>query len=145
MSVPRTTRLSLRQIVEGAGAIPTKPGQPDKQTLSPEQKRQLKEMAAMFNEYGSVFQDEQKMVDAAQAICEFMKLAETYALTECGDLFQENIMKQNFAESQKKAQQLQKLAQECYVRKQQMGVIMDDISHVVSRYYKINSSPPEKK
>ena len=54
----------------------------------------------------------------------------------------ENIIKQNFQEAQKKVQQLQKLAQECYVRKQQLGVLFDDIRHVVSRYYKIAEPIP---
>jgi hypothetical protein len=136
MSLPRNTKLTLKQIVENMNAIPDKMGQ-KKQTLTPEQKRQLKEMALMFNEYGSHFQDEQKLMDSVSAIAEFMKLAESYAMNECGDVFQENIMKQNFQDAGKKLQQLQKLAQECYVRKQQLGVLFDDIRHYVTRYYKV--------
>lgn len=119
------------------GQIPTKIGQPQQEAMTTEMKRQLKEMALMFNEYGRAFEGEQAIMDAATAINEFMKLAEMYAVNEGGDVFQENIIKKDFAETTKKVVELQKLAQECYVRKQQLGVLFDDIRHKVSRYYKI--------
>jgi cell fate (sporulation/competence/biofilm development) regulator YlbF (YheA/YmcA/DUF963 family) len=138
MNFPTTTEFSLKTIVENMNAIPNKVGQaPQTPVMTPDMKRQLKEMALMFNEYGRAFEGEQSIMDAATAIGEFMKLAEMYAVNEGGDVFQENIIKQNFQEAQKKVQQLQKLAQECYVRKQQLGVLFDDVRHVVSRYYKI--------
>ena len=143
MKIPQNTELSLKNIVEGMDQIQSKIGQPQQEMMTPDMKRQLKEMAAMFNEYGSAFGDEQKIMDAAQAVGQFMKLAEQYAVTEGGDVFQENIIKQNFQEAQKKVQQLQKLAQECYVRKQQLGVLFDDIRHVVSRYYKVQEPIPQ--
>jgi hypothetical protein len=143
MNLPKNTEFSLKQIVEGMGQISNKIGQPQQEQMTPEMKRQLKEMAMMFNEYGSAFEGEQKIMDAAQAVGEFMKLAEMYAVNEGGDVFQENIIKQNFQEAQKKVQQLQKLAQECYVRKQQLGVLFDDIRHVVTRYYKVQEPIPQ--
>lgn len=118
-------------------AIPGKVGQPQQEAMTIEMKRQLKEMALMFNEYGKAFEGEQAIMDAATAINEFMKLAEMYAINEGGDIFQENIIQKDFAETSKKVAELQKLAQECYVRKQQLGVLFDDIRHKVSRYYKI--------
>ena len=136
MKLSQKTDISLKHIVENMNAIPTKMGD-NKPQMTPEQKRALKEMAYMFNEYGSAFQGEQKIMDAAKAIGQFMELAENYAVTKGIDVFQENIIKQNFAEAKKKAQQLMKLAQECYVRKQQLGVLFDDIRHVVTRYYKV--------
>lgn len=139
MNLPKTTEFSLKTIVENMGQISNKIGQPETPQMTPEMKRQLKEMALMFNEYGQAFEGEQSIMDAATAIGEFMKLAEMYAVNEGGDVFQENIIKQNFAEAQKKVQQLQKLAQECYVRKQQLGVLFDDVRHIVSRYYKISA------
>lgn len=137
MKLPKTTEFSLKTIVENMGQIPTKIGQPQQEAMTVDMKRQLKEMALMFNEYGRAFEGEQAIMDAATAISEFMKLAETYAVNEGGDVFQENIIKKDFAETTKKVGELQKLAQECYVRKQQLGVLFDDIRHKVSRYYKI--------
>lgn len=143
MNLPKTTEFSLKHIVENMGAISNKMGQTQQQdAMTPEMKRSLKEMALAFNEYGKAFEGEQAIMDAASAIGEFMKLAESYAVNEGGDVFQENIIKQNFQEAQKKVQRLQKLAQECYVRKQQLGVLFDDIRHVVSRYYKIAEPAP---
>ncbi len=138
MNLPQNTGLSLKTIVENLNQISNKIGQTQQPQLTPEMKRQLKEMAFMFNEYGKAFEGEQAIMDASTAIGEFMKLAEMYAVNEGGDVFQENVIKQNFAEAQKKVQQLQKLAHECYVRKQQLGVLFDDVRHIVSRYYKIS-------
>ncbi len=140
MNLPKTTEFSLKTIVENMSSISNKMGTPQPEAMSVEMKRQLKEMALMFNEYGKAFEGEQTIMDASTAIGEFIKLAEMYAVNEGGDVFQENIIKQNFAEVQKKVGQLQKLAQECYVRKQQLGVLFDDIRHVVTRYYKIEES-----
>lgn len=149
MNLPKTTELSLKTIVEGMEQISTKVGQAPKEGMTPEMKRQLKEMALMFNEYASAFEGAEKIKEAAHAIGEFMKLAEMYAINEGGDVFQENIIKQNFKEAAKKVVHLQKIAQECYARKQQMNVLFDDIRHIVERYYKVsnqntNSNPPVK-
>ena len=138
MNLPKTTELSLKTIVENMTSIPNKMGQPQQDTMTPEMKKQLKEMASMFIEYGKAFEGEQAIMDAAQAIGEFIKLAEMYAVNEGGDVFQENIIKQDFQETTKKVQQLQKLARECYVRKQQLGVLFDDIRHKITRYYKVS-------
>lgn len=138
MSIPKTTEFTLRQIVENLDKIPAKGFEEQKQKLSPEQVRQLKEMTSMFNEYGKAFEGEQAIMDSANAISQLMKLAETYALNEGGDWFQTEIIKKDFADAGKKLAQFQKLAKECYARKQQLGVLFDDLRHVLGRYYKIN-------
>ena len=137
MNIPKTSEFSLRKIVENLDKIPAKGFEQNTPTLTTEQKRQLKEMAGMFTEYGKVFGNEQQIMDAAKAICETMKLAETYAVNECGDWFQGEIVKKNFAEAAKKTAEFQKMAQECYARMQHLGVLYEDLSHILGRYYKI--------
>ena len=110
--------------------------------MTPEMKRQLKEMAYMFREYGKSFEDEKAIVESAKVISQFMELAQNYAINECPDVFQENIIKKNFADCSKKVQELQKIAQECYVKKQHCAILFDDIRHIVERYYKV--APAEK-
>lgn len=142
MNLPKTTELSLKTIVEGMGQISTKVGQPQPQQMTTEMKRQLKEMAAMFYEYGSVFEAEKKIMESAEAIAEFMKLAEMYAVNEGGDVFQENIIKNDFKDAAKKVQKIQELAKECYVKKQFLETLFDDVRHVVERYYKVSKPIP---
>ena len=139
-----TSEFSLTKIVENLDKIPTKGFEQNTPTLTPEQKRQLKEMASMFNEYGKALQCEEQIMNAAKAVSECMKLAEVYAVNECGDWFDSQIVKKNFAEASKKTGEFQKLAQECYARMQQLGVLYEDLKHVLGRYYKIQEDmlPP---
>jgi hypothetical protein len=142
MSIPKTTEFTLKRILENLDRIPPKGFSPEAPKLTTEQKRQLKEMTGMFSEYGKVFENDQQIMDAARAISEVMKLAETYAVNECGDWFQTEIVKKNFQEASKKTIEFQKLAQECYTRMQQLGVLYEDLSHVLGRYYKLQENTP---
>lgn len=143
MKIPKNTELSLKTIVEGMEQISLKVGQAQPEAMTPEMKKTLKEMAYMFNEYGSAFEGAQKMMESAEAISKFLKLAETYAIQEGQDVFDQNIIKENFKEAGKKAQVIQKLAQECYVRNQQLACAFDDLRHIVSRYYKVGDPTPK--
>jgi cell fate (sporulation/competence/biofilm development) regulator YlbF (YheA/YmcA/DUF963 family) len=137
MITPKTTEFSLKRIVENLNKIPSNGFGPEPKRLSLEEKRQLKEMAAQFNEYGKAFENEQAIMDSAKAIALFMELAETYAVNEGQDWFQTEIVKRDFQDAKKKVQNFQKIAQECYARKQQLGVAFDDLRHIVNRYYEI--------
>jgi len=138
MNLPKTTELSLKHIVENASQISSQTGGVQPTEMTQDMKCRLKEMTSKFNQYGQAFENGESIKEAADAIKEFMKLAEMYAITEGGDVFQENIIKQNFAEVNRKVQQLQKIAQECYARNQQLRVLFDDIRHVAGRYYRLD-------
>lgn len=143
MSIPKTSKLSLIKIIENLDRIPANGFGQEPPSLSPDQKRQLQEMAAMFNEYGKEFENEQNIMDSAKAISEFMSLAETYAVNEGNpDWFQKDIVQKDFQNAKKKVMEFTKLAQECYATKQKLGVLFDDLRHVVNRYYKIQPNAP---
>ena len=137
MNLPKTTEFSLKMIVENMATISSRIGQPQQEPMTVDMKRRLKEMALMFNEYGKAFENEQAIMDSAKAIALFMELAETYAVNEGQDWFQTEIVKRDFQDAKKKVQNFQKIAQECYARKQQLGVAFDDLRHIVNRYYEI--------
>jgi len=73
--------------------------------LTVEQKRKLAEMVSRYNEYGKMIYREKKITEIAQNLQEISDLAENYALNECGDWFEENIVKRNFQEIKKYCEQ----------------------------------------
>lgn len=135
MSTPKITNLTLKRIVENIGNIPNKGFSEETPKLSPEQKKKLHEMAAMFETFGEVLGQEEAIANSAKTMSEFATLAESYAVNECGDWFQQEIVKKDMKTMKQKVMEYQKAAQECYARMQQLGVLYEDIKHVVDRYY----------
>lgn len=136
MSTPKTTKFTLKRIVENLGKIPDKGfGQDEAPKLTAEQKKKLMEMASMFENYGQALRNEEAIVNSARAMTELCELAEAYALNECGDWFQQDIVKRDMKELKKRVVEYGKLAKECYGKMQQLGVAYQDIGHVLGRYY----------
>jgi hypothetical protein len=135
MSTPKTTPFTLKRIVENLGRIPNKGFEEDIPKMTSEQKSKLMEMASMFETFGENLGQEEKISESAKALGEFAKLAESYALNESGDWFQQEIVKKDMKSMKGKVQEYQKCAQECYARMQQLGVLYEDIRHVAGRYY----------
>jgi len=135
MSTPKTTQFTLKRIVENLGKIPDKGFEKETPKLSAEQKKKLMEMASMFENYGQALSNEEAIVNSARAMTELCELAEAYALNECGDWFQEDIVKRDMKEVKKRVSEYGKLAKECYAKMQQLGVAYQDIGHVLGRYY----------
>lgn len=132
---PKTTPFTLKRIVENLGKIPSKGLGEETPKLSPEQKKRLMEMASMFENYGQALHNEEAIVNSARAMTELCELAESYALNECGDWFQQDIVKKDMKEVKKRVMEYGKLAKECYAKMQQLGVSYQDIGHVLGRYY----------
>ena len=137
MRLPKTTEFKLERILENIDQIPSREVY-NKPILSQDEKVKLQEMAANFDKYGQELNYDQQLMETCKNILEVMKLAKTYALNESGDWFQEDIVKRDFKDAEKKVNDFQKLAQECYTRMQKLGIIWEDLRHVVGRYYKIN-------
>ena len=135
MSTPKTTEFTLKRIVENLGNIPNKGFSEETPKLSTEQKKKLMDMASMFESFGEVLGREDSIANSAKSMAEFAKLAESYAINECGDWFQQEIVKKDMKGMKQKVQEYQKVAQECYARMQQLGVLYEDIKHVAGRYY----------
>lgn len=140
MSIPKTTQFTLKNIVENLGQIPDKGFGEETPKLSPEQKRKLMEMASMFENLGESIKNEEAIMNSAQSLTELCELAEAYALNECGDWFQQDIVKKDMKELKKRVMEYQKVAKECYARVQQLGVGYQDIGHILGRYYNIKKA-----
>jgi len=89
----------------------------------------------MFESFGEALGKEDSIMNSSKALNEFATLAESYAINECGDWFQQEIIKKDMKSMKQKVTEYQKAAQECYAKMQQLGVLYEDIRHVAGRYY----------
>jgi len=138
MSTPKNNKLSLKQIVENFDKISTTTGfdnEPKK--LTPEQKKRLMEMASQFEKFGEVFKNEAAILESTKNMTELCELASNYAIHECGDCFQTDIIKKDFANVNKRISEHTKIAKECYAKMQQLRVAHEDIGNTLSRYYNL--------
>jgi len=140
MSTPKTTKFTLKRIVENLGAIPPKGFQEETPKLTPEQKNKLMEMAGMFENYGESIRREETIVNSARSLTELCELAEMYALNECGDWFAQEIVKKDMKNLKQRVMEYNKVAKEAYARMQQLGVLYEDIGHVLGRYYDLKKA-----
>lgn len=140
-NIPKNNPLTLKRIVEGMDQISDKMNfGSDAKQLSSDQKRKLMEMASMFESYGQAIQNEEAIMNSAKGLTELCELAELYATNECGDVFQENIVKKDMNEVKKRISEYQKIAKEAYARMQQLGVAYQDIGHILGRYYDLGQN-----
>jgi hypothetical protein len=140
MSTPKTTKFTLKRIIENLGKIPDKGFNEETPKLSAEQKKKLMEMASMFENYGEALRNEEAIVNSAKALTELCELAESYAVNECGDWFQQDIVKKDMKGLKGRVMEYGKLAKECYGKMQQLGVAYQDIGHVLGRYYDLKKN-----
>lgn len=135
MSIPKTTKLTLKRIVEALPDIPANGFGTEPPKMSSEQKKKLMELSAMYENFGECLRNEEALMNAAKGITELCELAETYALNECGEWFQQEIVKKDMQNLKKRVSEFQKIVKETYARMQQAGVAYQDIGHVLGRYY----------
>lgn len=140
MSNPKTTKFTLKRIVENLGRIPDKGFGEDTPKLSNEQKKKLQDMASMYESFGEAIKNEEAILNSARAMTELCELAEMYALNECGDWFQQDIVKKDMKELKKRVMEYNKVAKEGYARMQQLGVAYQDIGHILGRYYNLKKA-----
>lgn len=139
MSTPITTEFTLKRIIENLGSIPAKGFSEETPKLSSEQKKKLLDMASTFEQFGEALGREESIMQSAKALNEFCTLAESYAVNECSDWFQQEIVKKDMKTMKGKVMEYQKSAQECYAKMQQLGVLYEDIKHVAGRYYDLKT------
>ena len=149
MSTPKTTKFTLKRIVENLEKIPDKGFGEEAKMLTPEQKQKLMQLTSTFENFGECLRNEEALMNSAKGITELAELAEAYAINECGDWFQQDIVKKDMNELKKRVGEFQKITKEAYARMQQLGVAYQDIGHVLGRYYDLKkpisvdqSTPP---
>lgn len=140
-SIPKTTKFTLKRIVEALSQIPSNGGMNNEPVkLTPEQKMQLQEMAASFDKFGECLQNEEAIIESAKNLSQLCELASQYAMNECGDYFQQEILKKDTNELKKRISEYNKVARECYAKHQQLKVGFDDIKHIMERYYNLKGN-----
>jgi len=140
MNIPTTTRFTLKRIVENLGKIPDKGFSEETPKLSSQQKTRLMELTSMYENMGQALRNEEAIVNSAKVMTELCELAEMYAINECGDWFQQDIVKKDMKELKKRVMEYTKVAKECYAHMQQAGVAYQDIGHILGRYYDLKKA-----
>lgn len=137
--------IKLKDILENVqmgqptdGRAPTTPGLIGQQKkLSSEEKKQLAEMVARFNEYGTHVRDFGKVMKVAEDLLKISEMAETYAVNESGDWMEANTVKRNMKDLHKLSEEFYKHTKECWNRNQQMEALYEEIGHTLGRYFEI--------
>jgi len=131
---------SLKRIVENMDKIPNNGKFDDElKKLTPEEKKNLMEMVAKYNEYGNVLRCEQALMETAKTLEEIARMAETYAVTESSDWFQSKVVERDFKQVRGIAGDFKKLTKECFGKLQQLNALYEDMGHVLGRYYEIST------
>ena len=131
---------NLKRIVESLDKIPSngKFGD-DHDQLSAQDKKRLRELVSKFNEYGKVLRCETALMETSKTLDEIGRMAESYAMTESSDFMQAEVIKRDFKQVKGITQNFKKLSQECYGKIQQLNALYEDMGHVLSRYYEIQT------
>jgi hypothetical protein len=141
MNNPKTTKFTLKRIVENMGQIPDRM-QGEEKKLSQQQKQRLLELTSQFHQLGEAFAREEAILNSSKTMTELCELAETYALNECGDWFQKEIVAKDMANMKKRVMEFNKIAKECYAKMQQCAVAHDDVRHIMERYFDTKGAMP---
>lgn len=141
MNIPKTQKVTLKRIVEAVqnGSLPDNGFGDPPPPMPSESKKKLMELAAMYENFGECLKNEEALMNSAKGITELCELAETYALNECGEWFQQEIVVKDMKNLKQRVTELQKVIKETYARMQQAGVAYQDIGHILGRYYDLNS------
>jgi Skp family chaperone for outer membrane proteins len=142
MNTPKTTKLTLKRIVEAVqdGSLPDNGFGDKPEPMSADKKKKLMELAGMYEKFGECLQNEESLMNAAKGLTELCELAESYALNECGEWFQQQIVQKDMKELKRRVGEFQKVVQETYARMQQAGVSYQDIGHILGRYYDLKGN-----
>ena len=90
--------------------------------------------------FGECLKNEEALMSSAKGITELCELAESYAINECTEWFQKDIVTKDMQNLKKRASEFRKIVQETYARMQQAGVAYQDIGHILGRYYNLNDN-----
>ena len=139
---PKTTKLTLKRIVEAVqdGSLPDNGFGEKPAPMTPDKKKRLVDLAAKYEQFGECLQNEDALMNAAKGLTELCELAETYAVNECGEWFQKEIVSKDMKELKRRVGEFQKIVKEAHARMQQAGVGYQDIGHILGRYYDLKGN-----
>lgn len=100
-------------------------------------KLKLHEMVLKFNEYGRILHEIDRIKTVAEDLLAISELAESYALNESGDWFDQNVIKMDMKEIKKIAADFNKISKECYVNNKKLVAQYENMGHRLGRYFEI--------
>lgn len=137
MNIPKNTKLTLKRIIESIqeGTLPDDGFGTKKKQLTPEEKQKLQSMASMFESYGQALQKEDAIMNSSKGLTELCELAEQFAIQECGDIFQKNIVDKDFKDLKKRVTEYSKISKEAYALIQQLRMAHQDMGYTLGKYF----------
>jgi hypothetical protein len=135
---------SLKRIVENLSKIPSRGKlmegfSEEVKKLTPQQKKNLMEKIANYNQHGKVLQCETAIKELVNTFEEITTMAESYAMTEASDFFQQEVIQRDYKQLKGINKDFKKLAQECYGKLMQLNALYEDGGKMLERYFEIKS------
>ena len=107
-------------------------------SLTREQKREIMDSVARFNDFGSKIYKTGEIGEMVEAIRNMTSGASKLALQETDDWFDGVTVKRDMKEVAKSTQLFEKAAKELSTLQQRLESVFEDIGHKLGKYYKIN-------
>ena len=107
-------------------------------SLTREQKRDIMDSVARFNDFGSKIYKTGEIGEMVEAIRNMTSGASKLALQETDDWFDSVTVKRDMKEVAKSTQLFEKAAKELSTLQQRLESVFEDIGHKLDKYYKIN-------
>jgi len=107
-------------------------------SLTREQKRDIMDSVARFNDFGSKIYKTNEIAEMVEAIRNMTSGASKLALQETDDWFDGVTVKRDMKEVAKSTQLFEKAAKELSTLQQRLESVFEDIGHKLGKYYNIN-------
>jgi len=119
----------------------------DDPKLTPEQRNEILEMIAKYNEYGKHLYDEISCLEIAKELGNLVEGVEKLIAEESGDWFDRITIRRNLKELRGHVKEFYKLAKHVHGLKEQLCARYEEAGHILSRYFEIQDleEPDEEK
>jgi len=133
--------IKLKTLIEenAASVVNQQSVSAESQKMTREDKKQLSQMVAEYNEYGKVLYEYHQLMKIAENIDKISQYAETYAVNECGDWMQENTAIRHFKDLKRMSEAFKKNAAKCQQQNSEMVSLYEDMGNILEKYFEIKN------
>ena len=97
-----------------------------------------------YNSYGNEIYREGNLKELASKLSKLAETAKQHTLQETEDWFDKITVNRNMKELTGLSSQFKKVASEAQSLQERMSTLYEDMGHILSRYYEVNGSSPQK-
>lgn len=115
----------------------------DENQITEEDKLTFLEAVRSYNQYGKQVYREGNLIELAEKLAKICKMAETFALQETNDWFDDVTIKRNMGELKKLGVNFQKVATEVQSVQDRMVGLYEDMGNILGRYFEIEELEEE--